>query len=159
MSGPVTAAVGFVATVAQLKKLAELATADNVEGFWDALHKQARRLSPDFPHPGYVISVLLEYLEEQGLHVVSSFPGPEADQILDASLGLQFSLNRAEAKVLTGALSEIHPSERELGEFYEEFSEEPLANAGRALVEGVDFLIRLLNSLRDDDERLLLFVG
>ena len=155
---PITAA-GFIATTAQLAKLGDLAAADRVDGFWDLLHKDAMRVQPEFSHSGYVIAVLLEFLEEQGLHLVASDPGPDAEKIHEAALGLEFCIGAEEAKEGVAALSELHPTEAELAAFYEEFAEEPLAKAGAAMSDAIDFLLRSARLLTSPDQRLLVFVG
>lgn len=152
-------AAGFIVTTAQLAKLGELAAADKVDGFWELLHQEARRIEPEFPHTGYVLAVLIEYLEEQDIHVVSAGPGPDAERISEAALGMEFCITRAEAGELVGLLGGLHPAEGEFLNFYEEFAEEPLARAGAAMLDGLEYLKRACGFLATDDERLLLFVG
>ena len=152
-------AAGFVVTAAQLAKLGDLAAADRVDAFWDLLHQEASRVQPDYPSSGYVIAVLLEFLEEQGLHLVAADPGPDAEKIHEAALGLEFCLGPEEAREAVAALSELHPTEAELAAFYEEFAEEPVAKAGAAMSDGIDFLLRSARSLGSPDQRLLVFVG
>jgi hypothetical protein len=155
---PITAAA-FVVSAAQLAKLGESAAADDLDGFWAFLHGEARRVLPEFPHSGYVIAVLLEYLEEHDLHIVSVDPGPDADRISDAALGLQFCLTRTEAASALGALEAFRASEGEFLTYYEEFADEPLAHAGGAMLDGLEYLKRSFSMLPSDEDRVLLFVG
>ena len=101
----------------------------------------------------------IEYLEEQDIHVVSAGPGPDAERISEAALGMEFCITRAEAGELVGLLGGLHPAEGEFLNFYEEFAEEPLARAGAAMLDGLEYLKRACGFLATDDERLLLFVG
>ena len=155
---PISAA-GFIVTPAQLARLGDWASAERLDAFWDLLHKEAPRVQPEFPHSGYVIAVLLEFLEEQGLHLVASDPGPDAEKIHEAALGLEFCLGPEEGQAAVAALSEPHPTEAELAAFYEEFAEEPVAKAGAAMSDGIDFLLRAARLLGGPDQRLLVFVG
>ena len=150
---------GFVVTSPQLVTLGDLAARDNVDGFWELLHKETGRVQPDYAHSGYVIAVLLEFLEEQGLHLVAADPGPDAEKIHEAALGLEFCIGLEEARGAVSALSELHPTEAELGSFYEEFAEEPMAKAGVAMSDGIDFLLRAARMLTSPEQRLLVFVG
>lgn len=152
-------AAAFVVPAPLLAKLGALAGADQVDAFWDLLHKDARRVEPEFAHSGYVLAVLLEYLEEQGLHVVAAAPGPDAEKIEDASLGLQGCLTRAEAAEALEALGAVQVLEGELLSYYEEFAEEPLARAGLAMMDGLEFLKAACGAITSDEDRLLLFVG
>jgi len=152
-------AAGFVVNSVQLATLGDLAASDNLDGFWDLLHTKAGRVQPEFAHTGYVIAVLLEFLEEQGLHLVAADPGPDAEKIHEAALGLEFCIGLEEAQGAVTALSELHPTEAELASFYEEFAEEPLAKAGIAMSDGIDFLLRSARMLTSPDQRLLVFVG
>jgi hypothetical protein len=151
-------AAGFIVSTAQLAKLGRLAASKDAGGFRDFLHKEARPMQPAFAHAGTVIEVLLEYLEEQGIHVVSADPGPDADEISEAGLGLEFCLARGEAAELVEVLGAVHPPEEELRAYYGESAGEPLARAGAAMLDGLEFLKRACGSLASDDERLLLFV-
>jgi hypothetical protein len=153
------AAAAFVVSTAQLAKLGGLAAAEDLDGFWGLLHGDAKRVLPEFAHSGYVISVLLEYLEEQGLHIVSVDAGPEADRISDAALGLQFCLTRKEAASAVEALEGFRATEGEFLTYYEEFADEPLAHAGGAMLDGLEYLKRALGGLSSDEEHVLLFVG
>jgi hypothetical protein len=153
------AAAAFVVSTAQLAKLGALAAADDVDGFWELLHREAKRVVPEFPHSGYVVSVLLEYLEERGLHIVSVDPGPEADRIADAALGLQFCLTRTESARSVEALEGFRATEGEFLTYYEEFADEPLAHAGGAMLDGLEYLKRALGALSSDEDHVLLFVG
>jgi hypothetical protein len=154
-----TAACAYSVPKSLLPKLGALAGEEDVDGFWDLLDREGRRLKPDFAHAGDVLAVLLEYLEEQGLHVVAADPGPEAERILDAPVGLQACLTREEAGDILQALGNLRLSEPELGSFYEEAGGEPHPRAGRAMLEGVDFLKRSAGFITSDGDRLLLFAG
>ncbi|HXX94188.1 MAG TPA: hypothetical protein VEN81_11185 [Planctomycetota bacterium] len=155
---PISAAA-FVVSAPQLEKLGERAQKDDLDGFWELLHSGGRRVQPDYPHSGYVISVLLEYLEEQGLHVVSVDAGRDAERISEGALGLQFCLTRPEAASAAQALGEFRVSEAEFLSYYEEFADEPLAHAGGAMMEGMEYLRRVLAAPASDEDRVLLFVG
>lgn len=156
---PTTTAAAFTVSTALLARLGELAAKDDVDGFWDLLHKEAKRIQPEFAHSGYVISVLLEFLEEHGLHVVAGEPGPDAEKIQDASLGLHFCLTRGEGAEVVEALGGVQMTEGDLLSYYEEFADEPLARAGLAMQDGLEFLKRAAGAPATDDERVLLFVG
>jgi len=152
-------AVAFTVSTGLLAKLGDLAAKEDLDGFWDLLHKEGRRFQPEYAHSGYVISVLLEFLEEKGLHVVASDPGPDAAKVEDAMLGLQFCLTAAEGVEVAKLLGELQATEGELLSYYDEFSEEPLARAGLAMLDGLEFLKRACRSVTADEDRLLLFVG
>ncbi|HLF93384.1 MAG TPA: hypothetical protein VJB14_07975 [Planctomycetota bacterium] len=151
-------AAGFIATTSQVARLGDHAATHRVDAFWDLLHKEATRVQPEFPHSGTAIAVLLEFLEEQGLHWVAADPGPDAERIHEAGLGLEFCIGPEEAMGAAAALSELHPTEAELGAFHEESAGVPLAKAGAAMSDGIDFLLRSARLLTSPDQRLLVFV-
>ena len=63
------------------------------------------------------------------------------------------------AEEAAGALEAFRATEAELLSYYDEFAEEPLARAGAAMLDGLEYLKHSCRALSSDDERLLMFVG
>jgi hypothetical protein len=153
-------ASAYVVTGELLALLARLAAKRDPTDFWQALHSSAAEVQPDFPYSGYVLAVVIAYLEEQQEWPLSlDLQSSSAKAIADAGFSLVLCVERDDALAWVTSLDTFAPYEKELHQFYEEFNEEEWDEAGTAMLEGLAFLKRAFIQLRNGGDWLLLFIG
>jgi hypothetical protein len=151
-------ASGYVVGLGLLERLGGPADGPDGAGFWAALHSSAAHVTPEYPYSGHVFVTLLAYLEEQGFLLPASPPDPLARSIPDGD-GLVGCVGRDEAAPLLVQLDALVLSREEMGDYFEEFTQQPWEEAGIAMQEGISFLKRALQQLHNEDDWLMILVS
>jgi len=122
------------------------------------LHDQAKELTPAYSYSGYVIVVLIVFCEERGITL------PKVDRYGDGlkqNGGIMSIITQSEAASLHEKLTDlsIAINDDELSEYYNNFTEDNFDEAGEAMREAIEFLIRGCEMITSPDLLLILSVG
>ena len=79
--------------------------------------------------------------------------------IADADIGLQICADYAEAKIAVEALKTLEADKSDLHHFFNDFTCDQWDEAGDAMLEAWDFILRGLGSVLGEKDCYLLFVG
>lgn len=149
----------FVVSTLQLKELAELAAQKKINEAWDLLKLRTQPVTPAFEPPGFVMTVMIAYLEERGVALPLSEREPDIRKILETSLTLLACLGSDEARKFLAAVLDLRPTEAELEKYYKEFADGDLKGAGSALRQALEFLKAGAKMVAVPGQRLLLLLS
>ena len=128
-----------------------------VDGYWEYL-KRNERASFDYQWSGYVVAVLLPYLQE--LHQIDLMHSEDEELsnfLTKARSSTHFILNETHKKAYLAKLSGEF-SKEEMNDYYNEFNGVNQSEVGGPMLDGIECLRKCLSSL-DDQSIVLLMVG
>jgi hypothetical protein len=126
-----------------------------VDRFETVLSELGREL-PDFPLSGYVVGVVLPFLDEQHIQLT---PAPAlaalAQEISDARSVAAFFLTPEHREHYLSALDSERFEPATLRRYYEEFNECQEPEAGEWMLAGISYIRSVLNSIQPAEVALL----
>lgn len=133
----------------------------NYREFWAILKSQGEEIKPAFDYSGYMLSVLLEYLQENqvDLQSASKLQDNSGNPIKLESMGLALSTDSATAKIILEKIAALDSSADELENYFQEFTGEA-EEVAEPMMEALEYLKRTLNTAsQTNGSRMLLFIG
>lgn len=152
------AAQAYVVSKITLAELGELARQRKRKEFLEHLQKVGAPVQPPFAHPGFVMTVSLSYLEENGVSMPLQDRQPDIRKILDSDLTLLSSMDAESADLFVQFVKPMTFTEAALSRYYRDFSEENMVDVGKAMKDAVDYLVRGAEQVTTPDSMLLLFL-
>jgi hypothetical protein len=152
-------ASAYVLSAEQIETLARPVQQKNWKEFWDDLRNTGGEVEPAYGHSGFVVNVLLAYWEEHGIQLPLSIDKPPFSAISAGDMGLQICADYSDAQIAVRALTKVPPDKSDLHHYFNEFTNDDWDEAGAAMWDGWDFILRGLARVDKANECYLLFVG
>jgi hypothetical protein len=145
-------ASAYIVPPAALSEVERHMIAGNWTGFWERLRPFEAGIA--FPHSGYVLAVLAQYLKENGVELPVSHD-PSVKQLVDRCEPLACT-NQPGATAAAESLAGVNVSDVELGAYWHEFTGEEDVEAGVAMKATLDWLRQVFSATQATDWCLIL---
>jgi hypothetical protein len=150
-------ASAYVVSKEQIAELNTFASDEDWDSYWNLLHEEATEVEPDFGYSGYVVVVLITFLEESGVQL----PSVEKYGTGFKETSIVSCMSPEEAVTFAKVLQdfEIEVEDDKLHEYYIKFTEEEFDEAGEAMREALEFLTRACKAAAKERKYVLINVG
>jgi hypothetical protein len=131
---------GYTLSTLQIQELGAAVSGPKPEEGWTYLKEKAQEVRPEFPHAGFVMTVMISYLEEHGVPVPVNDSDPDVRKILHSPLTLLACFGGEQARTFLQRLEHVAPGDAELTDYFREFGEEPPGGGATGLRDALKYL-------------------
>lgn len=151
-------ALASTASTSALDQLGQLAAARHDDAFWRTLASQTTPVTPAYEYSGYVLVVLLEFLQEAGVSIPLNTSHSATLAILHAQIDLLVCAASSDLAPLQASLASLQPAESELRAYFAEFTGDDWPESATALGAALQWLLQGIEQAQAHEQWLLVFV-
>jgi hypothetical protein len=149
---------GYIVPRPLLKQIGELARTKKIDVILTELRNLAKVVQPTYPHPGYLMTVAISYLEEHGAALPLCERDPDVRRVLDTPLSLLGCMDQDSAELFAALVGGMRPTDDDFDDYFRKMSDEPFPGAPEAMRAACKYLIAGAAEVKSPDQFFILLL-